>query len=80
MPYLNSTPSIECVDDPGSKHNNRLVDRSVVAPDWNGSEHMRNAGESYGWEVVLDHNGTVTGRHEPTRAGRRLVRFSPHLA
>jgi D-alanyl-D-alanine dipeptidase len=61
MPYLNLTPSIECVDDSGSKHYNRIVDRSVVAPDWNSSEHMRNAGESYRWGVVVDHNGTVTG-------------------
>jgi L,D-peptidoglycan transpeptidase YkuD (ErfK/YbiS/YcfS/YnhG family) len=61
MSYLNLTPSIECVDDPGSKHYNRIVDRSVVARDWNSSEHMRNAGESYRWGVVVDHNGTVTG-------------------
>jgi D-alanyl-D-alanine dipeptidase len=61
MPYLNLTPSIECVDDPGSKHYNRIVDRSVVAPDWNSSEHMRNAGESYRWGIVVDHNATVTG-------------------
>jgi D-alanyl-D-alanine dipeptidase len=60
MPYLNLTPSIECVDDPGSKHYNRIVDRSLVVPDWNSSEHMRNAGESYRWGVVVDHNGTVT--------------------
>jgi L,D-peptidoglycan transpeptidase YkuD (ErfK/YbiS/YcfS/YnhG family) len=60
MPYLNLTPSIECVDDPGSKHYNRIVDRSVVAPDWNSSEHMRNAGESYRWGIVVDHNGMVT--------------------
>ena len=61
MPYLNLTPSIECVDDSGSKHYNRIVDRSVVAPDWNSSEHMRDAGEAYRWGVVIDHNGTVTG-------------------
>jgi D-alanyl-D-alanine dipeptidase len=61
MPYLNLTPSIECIDDPGSKHYNRIVDRSVVAPDWNSSEHMRDAGESYRWGVVIDYNGTVTG-------------------
>ena len=57
--YLNLTPSIECVDDAGSKHYNRIVDRSVVAPDWNSSEHMRDAGEAYRWGVVVDHNGTV---------------------
>jgi L,D-peptidoglycan transpeptidase YkuD (ErfK/YbiS/YcfS/YnhG family) len=68
MAYLNLTPSIECVDDLGSKHYNRIVDRSVVAPDWNSSDHMRNAGESYRWGVVIDHNGTVAGdtnRPEP---------------
>jgi L,D-peptidoglycan transpeptidase YkuD (ErfK/YbiS/YcfS/YnhG family) len=61
MPYLNLTASIECVDDSGSKHYNHLVDRSVVAPDWNSSEAMRNAGESYRWGIVVDHNGIVTG-------------------
>ncbi|MGA8441338.1 MAG: hypothetical protein WB762_03325 [Candidatus Sulfotelmatobacter sp.] len=61
MPYLNLTPSIECVDDTGSKYYNRIVDRSVVAPDWNSSEHMRDAGESYRRGVVVDQNGTVTG-------------------
>jgi L,D-peptidoglycan transpeptidase YkuD (ErfK/YbiS/YcfS/YnhG family) len=60
MPYLNLTPSIECVDDTGSKYYNRVVDRSVVAPDWNSSEHMRNVGESYRWGIVVDHNGMVT--------------------
>jgi len=68
MPYLNLTASIECVDDPGSTHYNRIMDRSVVAPDWNSSEHMRDAGESYRWGIVVDHNGSVTGDaklHEP---------------
>jgi D-alanyl-D-alanine dipeptidase len=59
MPYLNLTPSIECVDDTGSKYYNRLVDRTVVATDWNSSEHMRNTGESYRWGIVVDHNGIV---------------------
>ncbi|MGA8503760.1 MAG: hypothetical protein WB683_19575 [Candidatus Sulfotelmatobacter sp.] len=65
MPYLNLTSSIECVDDPGSAQYNRIVDRSVVAPDWNSSEHMRNAGESYRWGIVVDHNGTVKGDTSP---------------
>ena len=75
MPYLNLTSSIECVDDPGSKHYNRIVDRSVVAPDWNSSEHMRNAGESYRWGIVVDHNGTVTGA-TPIRLSREAARAS----
>ena len=61
MSYLNLTPSIECIDDPGSKHYNRIVDRSTVAPDWNSSEHMRDAGESYRWGIVVDLNGTLAG-------------------
>src|SRR5580658_2808287 len=69
MPYLRLTLSIECVDDPGSKHYNHIVDRSVVAPDWNSSEHMRDAGESYRWGVVVDHNGTVTGDANPPEPG-----------
>jgi hypothetical protein len=69
MPYLNLTPSIECVDDSGSKHYNRIVDRSVLAPDWNSSEHMRNAGEAYRWGVVVDHNGTVAGDTNPPEPG-----------
>ncbi|HTW58892.1 MAG TPA: hypothetical protein VMD99_12250 [Terriglobales bacterium] len=69
MPYLTLTESIECVDDPGSKHYNRIVDRSVDAPDWNSSEHMRDAGEAYRWGVVVDHNGTVTGDSHPPEPG-----------
>ncbi|WP_263357968.1 L,D-transpeptidase family protein [Acidicapsa ligni] len=57
MPYLNLTPSIECVDDIHSKHYNRIVDRSAVTSDWNSSEHMRNTGESYRWGIVVNHNG-----------------------
>jgi D-alanyl-D-alanine dipeptidase len=59
LPYLALTESIECVDDVNSKYYNRIVDRSALAPDWNSSEHMRDAGESYRWGIVVDHNGTV---------------------
>jgi L,D-peptidoglycan transpeptidase YkuD (ErfK/YbiS/YcfS/YnhG family) len=70
MPYLNLTPSIECVDDIGSKYYNRVVDRSAVVPDWNSSEQMRSAGEAYRWGVVVDHNGIVTeGNPNPPAPG-----------
>jgi L,D-peptidoglycan transpeptidase YkuD (ErfK/YbiS/YcfS/YnhG family) len=69
MPYLNLAPSIECVDDPGSKHYNHIVDRSVVASDWNSSEHMRDAGESYRWGIVVDFNGTTTDDTNPPEPG-----------
>ena len=74
MPYLNLTPSIECVDDTGSKYYNRIVDRSVVTSDWNSSEHMRNVG-GYRWGIVIDQNGidrngvVTEGNTNPPQAG-----------
>jgi hypothetical protein len=56
-PYLQLTPSIECVDDSSSKYYNRVVDRSAVVPDWNSSEHMRSVGEASRWGIVVGHNG-----------------------
>jgi L,D-peptidoglycan transpeptidase YkuD (ErfK/YbiS/YcfS/YnhG family) len=60
MPYLILTPSIECVDDARSKYYNQIVDRSLVSPDWNSSEHMRNVGEAYRWGIVVDFNRTAS--------------------
>ena len=34
MPYINLTPSIECVDDEKSKFYNTLVDTTTISPDW----------------------------------------------
>lgn len=62
LPYLTLSPTTECVDDISSKHYNRIVDRSVVSPDWSSSEKMRNTGESYRWGIVIDHNGIITDR------------------
>jgi len=56
MPYVNLTPSVECVDDTTSKFYNRVVDRATVAPDWNSSEHMLRPDELYRWGIVVDHN------------------------
>jgi len=56
-PYLQLTPSIECVDDSGSKYYNRVVDRSTAVPDWKSSEHMLSVGEAYHWGIVVGHNG-----------------------
>jgi len=65
LPYLQLTPTIECVDDPKSSHYNRIVNRADVTPDWKSSEHMRDAGEAYVWGVVVDHNATVPGASQP---------------
>lgn len=63
FPYLALTESIECVDDVNSKYYNRIVDRSTVTADWNSSEHMRDAGESYRWGIVVDLNRTIATRN-----------------
>jgi hypothetical protein len=68
-PYLQLTPSIDCVDDSGSKYYNRVVDRSTVAPDWNSSEHMRSVGEAYRWGIVVGHNGGDMSAADPPVRG-----------
>jgi D-alanyl-D-alanine dipeptidase len=51
------TDTIEGIDDPASRHYNRLVDtRSIAAKDWRSSERMRRAGDVYRWGVVVGHN------------------------
>lgn len=56
LPYQPLTDTFECVDDPGSRYYNRLVDRSAVStPDWKSSEKMRGIG-GYVWGVVVAHN------------------------
>src|SRR5687768_5348593 len=57
LPYLPGTKNIEGVDDPRSRHYNRLVDRTKVARvDWRSSEQMRRDDHLYKWGVVVDHN------------------------
>jgi L,D-peptidoglycan transpeptidase YkuD (ErfK/YbiS/YcfS/YnhG family) len=56
-PYVQLTPSIECVDDISSKYYNHLVNRSTVVPDWKSSEHMLSIGKAYRWGIVVGHNG-----------------------
>ena len=46
---------MEGIDDPKSRHYNRIVDGSAVeAKDWNSSERMRI--EPYRWGAVVGHN------------------------
>jgi L,D-peptidoglycan transpeptidase YkuD (ErfK/YbiS/YcfS/YnhG family) len=61
IPYIASTPSVECVDDPSSKFYNRVVDRATVSPDWSSSEHMLLADERYRWGIVVEHNAGHNG-------------------
>ena len=64
FPYIQLTPSVECVDDTASRNYNLIVDRLAAGGvDWNSSEHMR-AVEGYRWGMVVRHNAapTVAGR------------------
>lgn len=63
LPYLALSPQIEGIDDPQSRHYNKLVDRSAVAKiDWRSSERMRRDDVLYKWGVVVDHNsGRIPG-------------------
>jgi D-alanyl-D-alanine dipeptidase len=75
MKYMELTPSVECVDDVGSKHYNRVVDRSKIAEvDWKSSEHMRDVGEAYRMGIVVDHNGIAgPSSKSPVRGGGSCI-------
>jgi L,D-peptidoglycan transpeptidase YkuD (ErfK/YbiS/YcfS/YnhG family) len=65
LPYRQSTPESQCVDDGGSRHYNSLVDvRNVVRPDWTSHEEMLRADSLYRLGVFVDHNV------HPAAAGR----------
>jgi D-alanyl-D-alanine dipeptidase len=56
LPYVPLTDTLECVDDPGSRYYNHLVDRSEISsPDWKSSEKMREIDE-YVFGVVVAQN------------------------
>ena len=58
MPYVNITPSIQCVDDVDSKFYNTLVDITKISPDWGSheNEQMRRSDDLYRWGILVDHN------------------------
>lgn len=56
LPYVELTPALECVDDPGSSSYNQLVDGAQVPRDWTSSEKMRSIAPAYTWGVVVDYN------------------------
>src|SRR5262249_5107982 len=54
--YIPLTPTIECVDDPGSRFYGQIVDRSSVKEvDWKSSEKMR-AVDLYRLGMVVSYN------------------------
>ena len=56
LPYLCATHDLKCVDDPASRHYNRIVDQRTVTPDWASAEDMRRADTRYAIGAVIAHN------------------------
>lgn len=58
MVYIALGPSIQCVDDPGSKFYNQLVDANKISSDWGSHENekMLRADDLYRWGILVDHN------------------------
>jgi D-alanyl-D-alanine dipeptidase len=63
LPYRQATRSLRCVDDPRSRHYNRLVDEAAVRKDWASAEDMRREDDLYRLVVCVGHND------HPPRAG-----------
>ncbi len=65
LPYLPVDADTLCIDDPASRHYNRIVDRRRLgAPDWSSHEDMRRRDGQYAIGVVVAHNA------EPPEPGR----------
>ncbi|PKO46445.1 MAG: hypothetical protein CVU31_10020 [Betaproteobacteria bacterium HGW-Betaproteobacteria-4] len=56
LPYLAATLELKAIDDPASAHYNRIVDQSVVVPDWASCEDMLRPDERYAIGAVVAHN------------------------
>lgn len=57
LPYLAITPTLECVDDPQSRHYGRIVDGANIATkDWHSSERMHEHPEAYHRGIVVAYN------------------------
>ena len=56
LPYVEVTPTLECVDDSASGHYNTLADRATAEVDWKSSEKMREIAPQYHWGVVVEYN------------------------
>lgn len=57
LPYIQSTPSLKCVDDAASAFYNLVVDQAEVTKDWGSREQMRRDDSLYSLGVVVAHNG-----------------------
>ena len=63
--YREITPTLQCVEDVASAHYNRIVDRAIVAPDWEGDDLLRRDDGLYEFLVFVAQNtepAPVAGR------------------
>ncbi len=58
IPYVQCTGSLECVDDPRSKHYNEILDRPATGADWNSSEKMLLKNDQYRLGIFVNHNAS----------------------
>ena len=57
FPYQQVTATTEAIDDPQSRHYNRIVDRAAITrPDWSSSESMLGIGGPYRCGIMIEHN------------------------
>ena len=67
LPYVESTASMRCVDDPASASYN-LVRRAAAEPDWQSTERMRRRDGLYRIGAIVAHNGAGVSRDLVARA------------
>jgi D-alanyl-D-alanine dipeptidase len=60
LPYVQATPELRCVDDPRSRHYNRIVSTAGTTIDWQSAEYMRREDELYAIAIVVEHNTKQT--------------------
>jgi uncharacterized protein YijF (DUF1287 family) len=64
IPYTQADESQRCVDDPRSRHYNRVLSQREVEVDWSSAEHMRRPDDLYELAIEVGHNrAPVTAGH-----------------
>uniref|UniRef100_Q47AZ4 Uncharacterized protein conserved in bacteria n=1 Tax=Dechloromonas aromatica (strain RCB) TaxID=159087 RepID=Q47AZ4_DECAR len=57
LPYLQASINLKAIDDPASRHYNRIVDQSsITQPDWASCEEMLRSDQRYAIGAVVAHN------------------------
>ena len=56
MHYRAMTPTLQCVEDVSSAYYNRIVDRALVTPDWEGTDRLRRSDGLYEFLVFVNQN------------------------